>query len=146
MSRKQFHKNGEPRDERIYIRVSRKEKETIASVAEARHATISHTIIDLFHDAYLQIEREREEQDSPTVQELRRIRSEIWHIGHNINQIARLTNTELGATHEDVTAINDGLERCEQLLSRLDDLVVKERHLRRDRSVRTHDVISDQKK
>ena len=41
------------------------------SVGEARHATISRTIIDLFHDAYLQIEREREEQDSPTVQELK---------------------------------------------------------------------------
>lgn len=146
MARKQFHINGEPRSERIYIRVSGKEKEVIASVAKARDATISRTFLDLFRDEYLRIEREQMERESPTVQELKRIRSEIWHIGHNINQIARLTNTELGATHEDVTAINDGLERCEQLLSRLDDLVVKERNLRRDRSVRTHDVISDQKK
>ncbi|MBM6692032.1 plasmid mobilization relaxosome protein MobC [Bifidobacterium pullorum subsp. saeculare] len=129
MARKQFHINGEPRRERIYIRVSGKEKEVIASVAKARDATISRTFLDLFRDEYLRIEREQMERDSPTVQELRRIRSEIWHIGHNINQIARLTNTELGATHEDVTAINDGLERCEQLLSRLDDLVAKEQLL-----------------
>lgn len=130
MSRKQFHKNGEPRDERIYIRVSRKEKETIASVAEARHATISRTIIDLFHDAYLQIEREREERDSPTVQELKRIRSEIWHIGHNINQIARLTNTELGATHEDVTAIRSQVDRCDRIIAGLDRLAALEREWR----------------
>ena len=100
MARKQFHTNGEPRSERIYIRVSGKEKEMIASVAKARNATISRTFLDLFRDEYLRIEREQMERDSPTVQELRRIRSEIWHIGHNINQIARLTNTELGATHE----------------------------------------------
>ncbi|WP_317370060.1 plasmid mobilization relaxosome protein MobC [Bifidobacterium pullorum] len=126
MARKQFHINGELRSERIYIRVSGKEKEMIASVAKARNATISRTFLDLFRDEYLRLGREQEERESPTVQELRHIRSEIWHIGHNINQIARLTNTELGAAHEDVTAINDGLERCEQLLSRLDDLVAKE--------------------
>lgn len=90
MARKQFHINGEPRRERIYIRVSGKEKEVIASVAKARDATISRTFLDLFRDEYLRIEREQMERDSPTVQELRRIRSEIWHIGHNINQIARL--------------------------------------------------------
>lgn len=132
MSRKQFHKNGEPRDERIYIRVSRKEKETIVSVAEARHATISRTIIDLFHDAYLQIEREREERDSPTVQELKRIRSEIWHIGHNVNQIARLTNAELGATHEDTAIINANVDRCNQLIAGLDNLMSEERRARHD--------------
>ena len=60
---------------------------------KARNATISRTFLDLFRDEYLRIEREQMERDSPTVQELRRIRSEIWHIGHNINQIARLTNT-----------------------------------------------------
>ena len=146
MARKQFHINGEPRRERIYIRVSGKEKEVIASVAKARDATISRTFLDLFRDEYLRIEREQMERESPTVQELKRIRSEIWHIGHNINQISRLTNTELGTTHKDLTAINDGLELCEQLLSGLDDLVAKEHNLRRDRSVRTHDVISDQKK
>lgn len=100
MARKQFHINGELRSERIYIRVSGKEKETIASVAKVRNATISRTFLDLFRDEYLRIEREQMERESPTVQELKRIRSEIWHIGHNINQIARLTNTELGTTHK----------------------------------------------
>ena len=100
MARKQFHINGELRSERIYIRVSGKEKEVIASVAKARDATISRTFLDLFRDEYLRIEREQMERESPTVQELKRIRSEIWHIGHNINQIARLTNTELGTTHK----------------------------------------------
>ena len=53
MARKQFHINGEPRCERIYIRVSGKEKEVIASVAKARDATISRTFLDLFRDEYL---------------------------------------------------------------------------------------------
>ena len=122
MARKQFHINGEPRRERIYIRVSRKEKEAIASVAKARDATISRTFLDLFRDEYLRIEREQMERDSPTVQELKRIRSEIWHIGHNINQIARLTNAELGATHEDTAIINANVDRCNQLIAGLDKI------------------------
>lgn len=127
MARKQFHINGEPRRERIYIRVSRKEKEAIASVAKARDATISRTFLDLFRDEYLRIEREQMERDSPTVQELKRIRSEIWHIGHNINQIARLTNAELGATHEDTAIINANVDRCNQLIAGLDNLMPEER-------------------
>ncbi len=127
MARKQFHINGEPRRERIYIRVSRKEKEAIASVAKARDATISRTFLDLFRDEYLRIEREQMERDSPTVQELKRIRSEIWHIGHNINQIARLTNAELGATHEDTAIINANVDRCNQLIAGLDNLMSEER-------------------
>ncbi|WP_346681602.1 hypothetical protein [Bifidobacterium pullorum] len=67
MARKQFHTNGEPRSERIYIRVRWKEKEMIASVAKARNATISRTFLDLFRDEYLRIEREQMERDSPTV-------------------------------------------------------------------------------
>lgn len=127
VARKQFHINGEPRRERIYIRVSRKEKEAIASVAKARDATISRTFLDLFRDEYLRIEREQMERDSPTVQELKRNRSEIWHIGHNINQIARLTNAELGATHEDTAIINANVDRCNQLIAGLDNLMSEER-------------------
>lgn len=127
MARKQFHINGELRSERIYIRVSGKEKEMIASVAKARNATISRTFLDLFCDEYLRIEREQMERDSPTVQELKRIRSEIWHIGHNINQIARLTNAELGATHEDTAIINANVDRCNQLIAGLDNLMSEER-------------------
>ena len=130
MARKQFHINGELRSERIYIRVSWKEKETIASVAKVRNATISRTFLDLFRDEYLRIEREQMERDSPTVQELRRIRSEIWHIGHNINQIARLTNTGLEATREDVATIRSQVERCDQIIAGLDDLVIRQRNLR----------------
>ena len=59
----------------------------------------SRTFLDLFRDEYLRIEREQMERESPTVQELKRIRSEIWHIGHNINQIARLTNAENSEPH-----------------------------------------------
>lgn len=127
MARKQSHINDESRSERIYIRVSEKEKRRIALVAKARNATISRTFLDLFRDEYLRIGQEREERDSPTVQELRRIRSEIWHIGHNINQIARLTNTELGATREDVITIRDQIDRCDRIVAGLDRLMVLER-------------------
>ncbi|WP_288295995.1 plasmid mobilization relaxosome protein MobC [uncultured Bifidobacterium sp.] len=59
--------------------------------------------------------------------ELKRIRSEIWHIGHNINQIARLTNAEFGATHEDTAIINANVDRCNQLIAGLDNLMSEER-------------------
>lgn len=121
--KKQASRHGERRTQRVYIRVNDEEKERISSLARERRMTISRVIIDAVNDAYFRSMEEHERKDSPIVAELRRIRSEIWHIGHNVNQIARLVNQELGATHADATSIHGDLDRCERALFRLDELV-----------------------
>lgn len=123
MTRKQSKRRGEKRTERIYIRVSPEEKERIRLIAREQNATVSCVVTDLFHHAYEQHELDDKERKSPTVLELEKIRSQIWRIGHNINQIARLTNTELGATHEDVAVIRSQVDRCDRIIAGLDRIL-----------------------
>ena len=130
--KKQASRHGKRRTQRIYIRVDDDEKERISSLAREKRMTISRVIIDAVNDAYFRSMHEHERRDSPIVEELRRIRSEIWHIGHNVNQITRLVNQELGATHSDVTSIHNDLNRCECALSKLDALVYKAGESERD--------------
>lgn len=131
MTRKQSKRRGEKRTERIYIRVSPEEKERIRLIAHEKNTTVSRIVADLFHRTYEQREHDNQERKSPTVLELEKIRSQIWRIGHNINQIARLTNTELGATHEDVTTIRNQVDRCDRIIADLDRLVASDRDRRR---------------
>ena len=123
--KKQARHHGERRTQRIYIRVKDEEKKRIVSRAHDKGATISRVVIDAVDDAHFRSLKEHERRDSPLAEELRRIRSEIWHIGHNVNQIARMVNQELGATHGDVVSIHSDLDRCERALSKLDVLVSK---------------------
>ena len=120
--KKQASHHGERRTQRIYIRLNDDEKQRISSLAREKRMTISRVVIDAVNDAYFRSMKEREWQDSPIVEELRRIRSEIWHIGHNVNQITRLVNQELGASHADVTSIHSDLDRCERLLMQIDGI------------------------
>lgn len=130
--KKQASRHGKRRTQRVYVRVDDEEKERISSLAREKRMTISRVVIDAVNDAYFRSMHEHERQDSPIVEELRRIRSEIWHIGHNVNQIARLVNQELGATHADVTSIHGDLDRCERALLRLDELITGGRGSGRD--------------
>lgn len=125
--KKQARRQGERRTQRIYIRVNDEEKKRIISLAHEKRETISRVVIDAVDNAHFRSMNEHEEQDSPIVEELRRIRSEIWRIGHNVNQVARMVNQELGATHSDVTSIHGDLDRCERTLERLDKIVATER-------------------
>lgn len=127
MTVNQIQVEGVRRDRTIIMRVDAETKQLMRRVAEKRHQSIARTTVELYRQADGQRVREQEEHDSPTVEELRRIRSEIWHIGHNINQIARLTNTELGATHEDVTTIRNQVDRCDRIIAGLDGLMALER-------------------
>lgn len=123
MTRKQSIRGGEKRTERIYIRVSPEEKERIRLIAREQNATVSCVVTDLFYRAYEQHELDDKERKSPTVLELEKIRSQIWRIGHNINQIARLTNTELGASHEDVAVIRSQVDRCDRIVAGIDRII-----------------------
>ena len=123
MTANQIQREGMRRDRIIIMRVDEETKQLMRRVASERRQSIARAAVELFRQADGQQVREQEERDSPTVEELRRIRSEIWHIGHNINQIARLTNTELGAMHEDVTTIRNQVDRCERIIAGIDRII-----------------------
>lgn len=95
-------------------------------VAKARGRSVSRTTVDLFRQADGRRTMEERERKSPVVEELERIRTEIWRIGHNINQIARMVNQELGATTADVAASRMNLDRCEAMLDEIRRIVERE--------------------
>lgn len=130
MTANQIQREGVRRDRIIIMRVDEETKQLMRRVSSERGQSIARATVELFRQADGQRVRQRKEEDSPTVRELRRIRSEIWRIGINVNQIARLTNTELGATHEDVTVIRNQIERCNKIIAGLDNLVTIERERR----------------
>lgn len=123
MTANQIQREGVRRDRIIIMRVDEETKQLMRRVSSERGQSIARATVELFHQADGQRVRQRKEEDSPTVRELRRIRSEIWRIGINVNQIARLTNTELGATHEDVTVIRGQIDRCDRIVAGIDRII-----------------------
>ena len=130
MTANQIQREGVRRDRIIIMRVDEETKQLMRRVSSERGQSFARAAVELFRQADGQQAIGRKEHDSPMVRELRRIRSEIWRIGINVNQIARLTNTELGATHEDVTVIRNQIERCNKIIAGLDNLVTIERERR----------------
>lgn len=130
MTANQIQHKGRKRDHAVIMRVDAETRQLMRRVAANRHKSVARMTVEFFQQADGQITAEQEERDSPTVEELRRIRKELWHIGHNINQIARLTNTELGASHEDVTTIRSQVDRCDRIIADLDRLVASDRERR----------------
>lgn len=123
MAANQIQREGVRRDRIINLRVDEETKQLMRRVASERRESIARAAVELFRQADGQQAIERKEHDSPMVRELRRIRSEIWRIGINVNQIARLTNTELGATHEDVAVIRSQVDRCDRIVAGIDRII-----------------------
>lgn len=123
MTANQIHREGVRRDRIINLRVDEETKQLMRRVASERRESIARATVELFRQADGQQVRQQKEEDSPMVRELRRIRGEIWRIGVNVNQIARLTNTELGATHEDVTIIRSQVDRCDRIVAGIDRII-----------------------
>ena len=49
-------------------------------------------------------------------QEIKELRTEIHHIGNNINQIARMANTNVFISKSDVQEVNEQLKQIQRLL------------------------------
>ena len=123
MAANQIQREGVRRDRIINLRVDEETKQLMRRVASERRESIARATVELFRQADGQQVRQQKEEDSPKVRELRRIRGEIWRIGINVNQIARLTNTELGATHEDVAVIRSQVDRCDRIVAGIDRII-----------------------
>ena len=98
MGRNQQYRPGKTRGKRIFIRVSDQELEEIRSAANERGVSISRYLVEA-HEASCNLEAARKAcETGPVVEQLKAIRTEIWHIGHNVNQIAHNTNHDMSVS------------------------------------------------
>ena len=77
MKANQIQRKSVRRDMTITMRVDAETRQLMRRVAAKRRQSIARTTVELYRQAGGQLVREREERDSPTVEELRGIRSEI---------------------------------------------------------------------
>lgn len=121
--RKQRRQDGTTRDRQMHLRASDEDIRMMRRVSERMGMTVAHATVTLFRRAEGVQERDREERESPQVRELKAIRTQIWRIGHNINQIARNTNRDMNATQADEAAAVNAVRDCRKLLAQADEII-----------------------
>ena len=111
MGRNQQHRTGRTRGRRIFIRVSDQEFEEIRAAADMKGVRLALPGRGA-RDVHRPRSREKEMRDGPIVEKLEAIRTEIWHIGHNVNQIARNTNRDMSASMDDEHSAAKAVRDC----------------------------------
>ena len=112
-----------PRTRIISLRVNEDEARELAGLAEQRGVTLSRFLIEAAKQAG-DIDKVRQDaEQGPVVRELQRIRTEIWRIGHNVNQVAHNTNRDLAVSAEQETSVVTAVRECGELVSKVSDIV-----------------------
>lgn len=123
MTRRKQTKTGMPRTRIISLRVNEDEARELAGLAEQRGVTLSRFLIEAAKQAG-DIDKVRQDaEQGPVVRELQRIRTEIWRIGHNVNQVAHNTNRDLSVSAEQETSVVAAVRECGELVSKVSDIV-----------------------
>lgn len=123
MTRRKQTKTGTPRTRIISLRVNEEEARELAGLAEQRGVTLSLFLIEAARQAG-DIDKARQDaEQGPVVRELQRIRTEIWRIGHNVNQVAHNTNRDLAVSAEQEASVVAAVWECEELVSKVSDIV-----------------------
>lgn len=118
MGRNQQYRPGKTRGKRIFIRVSDQELEEIRSAANERGVSISRYLVEA-HEASCDLEAARKAcETGPVVEQLKAIRTEIWHIGHNVNQIAHNTNHDMSVSPDDEYSTAKAVMECKRLFEK----------------------------
>ena len=65
----------------------------------------------------------RDAEQGPVVRELQRIRTEIWRIGHNVNQVAHNTNRDLAVSAEQEASAVAAVRECKELVKKVSEVV-----------------------
>lgn len=121
--RKRPKRTGQTRGRQVHIRVSEREFKEIRTAAEEKGVSVSRYLIEA-HETGRDLESFRRECESrPIIRKLEDIRSEIWHIGHNVNQIARNVNRDMDATKNDEEATAKAIRECSELLNKVSELM-----------------------
>lgn len=121
--RKQRRQDGATRDRQMHLRASDEDIRMMRRVSERMGMTVAHATVTLFRRAEGVQKHDREERESPQVRELKAIRTQIWRIGHNINQIARNTNRDMDATRADEASAANAVRDCRKLLAQADEII-----------------------
>lgn len=123
MTRRKQTKTGMPRTRIISLRVNEDEARELAGLAEQRGVTLSRFLIEAAKQAG-DIDKVRQDaEQGPVVRELQRIRTEIWRIGHNVNQVVHNTNRDLAVSAEQETSVVAAVRECGELVSKVSDIV-----------------------
>lgn len=123
MTRRKQTKTGMPRTRIISLRVNEDEARELAGLAEQRGVTLSRFLIEAAKQAG-DIDKVRQDaEQGPVVRELQRIRTEIWRIGHNVNQVAHNTNRDLAVSAEQETSVVAAVRECGELVNKVSDIV-----------------------
>ena len=118
MTRRKQTKTGMPRTRIISLRVNEDEARELAGLAEQRGVTLSRFLIEAARQAG-DIDKARQDaEQGPVVRELQRIRTEIWRIGHNVNQVAHNTNRDLAVSAEQEASVVAAVRECRELVER----------------------------
>lgn len=122
MTRRKQTKTGVRRTRIISLRVNEDEARELAGLAEQRGVTLSRFLIEAARQAG-DIDKARQDaEQGPVVRELQRIRTEIWRIGHNVNQVAHNTNRDLAVSAEQEASVVAAVRECGELVERVSEV------------------------
>lgn len=123
MTRRKQTKTGTPRTRILSLRVSEEEARELAGLAEQRGVTLSRFLIEAAKQAG-DIDKARQDaEQGPVVRELQRIHTEIWRIGHNVNQVAHNTNRDLAVSAEQEASVVAAVRECGELVEKVSEVV-----------------------
>ena len=123
MTRRKQTKTGVRRTRVISLRVSEDEARELAGLAEQRGVTLSRFLIEAARQAGDIDKVRRDAEQGPVVRELQRIRTEIWRIGHNVNQVAHNTNRDLAVSAEQEASVAAAVRECGELVEKVSEIV-----------------------
>lgn len=123
MTRRKQTKTGTRRTRIISLRVNEEDARELAGLAEQRGVTLSRFLTEAARQAGDIDKARRDAEQGPVVRELQRIRTEIWRIGHNVNQVAHNTNRDLAVSVEQETSVVASVRECGELMERVSELV-----------------------
>ena len=123
MTRRKQTKTGARRTRVISLRVNEEEARELADLAEQRGVTLSRFLIEAARQAG-DIDKARQDaEQGPVVRELQHIHTEIWRIGHSVNQVAYNTNRNLVVSAEQETSVVASVRECGELIERVSEIV-----------------------
>ncbi|MGO5149689.1 plasmid mobilization protein [Bifidobacterium boum] len=107
----------------ISLRVNEDEARELVGLAEQRGVTLSSFLIEAARQAGDIGKARQDAEQRPVVRELQHIRTEIWRIGHNVNQVAHNTNRDLVVSVEQETSVVAAVRECGELMERVSEIV-----------------------
>ena len=123
MTRRKQTKTGARRTRIISLRVNEDEAHELAGLAEQRGVTLWRFLIEAARQAGDIDKARRDAEQGPVVRELQRIRTEIWRIGHNVNQVAHNTNRDKAVSTGQEASVVAAVRECEELVKRVSEVV-----------------------